>query len=864
MFQHKQFAPKKLALAIGFISAQAISPTFAQPTEENDASSDLRLEEVIVTAQKRSESVQDVPLSVSAISGEKLNDAGIENLEDLTAYMPNIHFTESGFSTQVRTRGIGSDNSQGFEQSVGMYVDDIYYGRAQLFRAPMMDMTRAELLRGPQVTLFGKNSIAGALNLTTAKPTEDFEGRVSLSHEFEHSQTEFNGVVSGPLSDTFRARLAVRAYQEDGYMLNTYDPDAETFIAAGEKGRRQAETEESTARLTLEWTPTDDLALVLKAEQNNFETEGRAIEITRDTEIPDTRQCADIVEVGSPVNTDLDICRNYNGMLAAFGQPPAFERNLNYERQTDIPEFSDNEITNITLKVDYEIGDYTLTGVTGLLEFNYDELCDCDFTSAEILELNLHEEYEQLSQEIRITSPVGETVEWIAGLFYQTWEQEFNDELSIYNTNLLPELDTALTPMYETGFRRDFSQSSDSLAAFARLTWNVTDELSVNIGGRFTDEDKKAEKEVNIVDVYTSEPLPILDPNNPTPETLSSNQAGIVYQAAFLAENQQVVAYYPDPQDTSTFIPFLNTGHAGNGERNESNFDPMLAVEYDVTPDLMTYVSYKEGFKAGGFDPRSNSIGAFSSLTPPTTQPDENLFFEFDEETAVAYELGFKSSLADGRGEVNVALYRTDYENLQISQFDGGVGFNVGNAAKTIVQGIELDGRWLIANGLTASYGVAYLDFNYDDFQNGNCHAGQTPDGVDLNGDGIIETCDYTGKRGVYTPEYTVNFSLDYIRNIKNDINFVGFIDLQRVDSHNVHVNLDPAGEIDAYNMLNMRAGIESEMWSVALLGKNLLDEEIISYSANAPLSDTTFGANTFYSFIRRPRTIALEAVFKF
>lgn len=164
----------------------------------------------------------------------------------------------------------------------------------------------------------------------------------------------------------------------------------------------------------------------------------------------------------------------------------------------------------------------------------------------------------------------------------------------------------------------------------------------------------------------------------------------------------------------------------------------------------------------------------------------------------------------------------------------------------------------------TGTYGASFLDFEYKDFKNGNCFASQEKDGIDLDGDGDKDTCDYTGKRGVYTPELTFNTSLDAFFSINSKLNFVGAIDWQHISSHQVHVNLDPRGEIDAYNVVTARAGVEADNWSVALLAKNLLDEKIVSYSANAPLSDTSFGTNTYYSFVRRPQTVSLEATIKF
>jgi len=809
-----------LAIAISIALAQISTSSLAQIDPPRLGA----LEEIIVTAQKRVENLQEVPLSVATITGEKLESAGIDNLSDLTAHMPSIHFTETGLSTQVRVRGIGSDNSQGFEQSVGMYVDGIYYGRAQLFRAPMMDMERAELLRGPQSTLFGKNSIAGALNLTTARPTSETQARVSLSQEIEFNTTEVNGMVSGALSDNVQARMAVRRLTDDGYMQNTY------------LNTENPQRDETSLRLSLAWQPTDNLDLYFKAEQNEFETIGRAVEITRDESL-----------VGGPT---------YNEYLQILSQP-GFDDELNFRRQTDLEEVSENTINNFTFKADYSMGDNTLTWVSGWLDFDYDELCECDFVAAEILNVNLQEDYKQFSQEIRIASPIGETFEWLAGAFYQNYEQDFRDQIDISDTNLLLNFFPAMS---NTGLRRNFEQNSSAWALFGRVTWNASEAWHITLGARYTEESKDADKMLNIIDLETNDYL-----NDPV--------AAISYMGGFLAENEQA-RYFPDASaPPSEWRPIEYSGHNVSGDRNESAFTPLLNIEYDISGDMMAYAAFTTGFKAGGFDPRSNSVGLFDYRVtdpgnpdipaPPAEESNPLLHFEFEEETATAMELGIKNTLADGRAELNVALYRTEYEDLQISQFDGGVGFNVGNAKKTVVQGVEIDGRWLIMERLTAAYGISYLDFEYKDFKNGNCYAGQTPNGIDIDGDGSIDTCDYTGMRGVSTPEYTLNLSLDYYHPITSQMNFIGIWDWQYVDGHQVHVNLDPTGAIEGYNMMGLRLGIEGENWSLAVLGKNLLDESVVSYSGNAPLSDSQFGTNTHYSFVRRPRTIALEAALK-
>ena len=151
-------------------------------------------------------------------------------------------------------------------------------------------------------------------------------------------------------------------------------------------------------------------------------------------------------------------------------------------------------------------------------------------------------------------------------------------------------------------------------------------------------------------------------------------------------------------------------------------------MSVDVNDDMIAYLKYSLGFKSGGYDPRSSDSDSF----------------EFDDEKAKSWELGYKMTLAEGSGELNVALYRTDYENLQFSQFDGGVNFNVGNVKETVVQGIEIDGRWQLSKHLRTQFGAAYLDFEYKDFQNANCHYGATPVVGTIN-------CDFSGKRGIYT-----------------------------------------------------------------------------------------------------------------
>ncbi len=755
------------------------------PGTANLQAQGLELEEIVVTAQKREQSLQDVPISVSALNGDKLTDAGIEKIADLVSFVPNIHMTESGLSTQLRIRGIGSDNNQGFEQSVGLYMDGVSYGRQQLIRAPFLDLERVEVLRGPQSILFGKNSIAGAMNMITAKPTDELEGSISATYEPDINQREVTAVISGPLSENVSARLAYRSYQEDGYIENTV------------LNRDEPNRDEDALRLTVNWDVSDELSISFKAEQDTFDVRGRQVEI-----------------IGSLPSTHPSFPGFKYGEIVAFLGQPGFEDVQDFKRQVDADEFSDSEVNNYTLTADYQMGANTLTLISAWVDYEFHELCDCDFTSADVFTVGLNEEYEQFSQEIRLASPGGEAVDWIVGAYYQQSELEYYEPFTVNATSVLGPLLAGIGWLPDTVTKRDFAQDQDAAAVFAQATWNLQDDLRVTVGARYTKENKDATRSLTLFD------------GDDVAFPAGSFQP-IIYGAAFGIEYTQT------------------TGHDLDGGRSESAFTPLVNVQYDLNEDTMLYASYTSGFKAGGFDARANKVASF----------------EFEEEKTKSFEAGMKARFADGAAELNLAWYYTEYENLQVSQFDGALGFNVGNAKETVVQGLELDGRWALAEGLVMSYGAAFLDHEFTDFSNGNCYAGQVPDGDVIDGVGL---CDYTGKSGQYTPELTANLGFDYTRSITEDLTFRGVLDMQYTDSHDIHPNLDPVQNIDAYSTVNLRVGVEAEQWSLALVGKNLTDESVLTYAADAPLSASSFQAKAYYGFLKRPSTLAVEASYRF
>lgn len=745
------------------------------------------LEEVLVTARKRTESLQDVPISIIAVPAQKIRDADINRLEEFQTYAPNLTVTETGIGTNLSIRGIGSGENQGFEQSVGTYVDGIYHGHAQQSRIPFLDLDHVEVLRGPQNTMFGMNSIAGALNISTAQPTETTQSQVRALYEPDFSDRKLDGFVSGSMTDSLSGRLAVHWRETDGHTRNlTLDRD-------------EANREERAIRGTLAWTPSAAWEVVLKLETSTFDSVGRNVEIVQDR----------------PAQAGPFTGLDYAQILQLFGQDASVANNFQDYQRSSNGDSSDNDTDEYVLTVNYSgWGDLVLTSITGYSAYNYEELCDCDFTGANVFKAFFSEDFDQFSQEFRLASPAGGDLDYVVGLFYQTAELNFFDTLLVNDSSILvPVIDALAGPgvgalVANTGTPRSLDQDTDTLAAFGQATWSINDRTRLNFGARVSRDKKSASRQLTITDIE----------GNPLPPETGPFTAGLY---AFL---------------------FNVTNHALAGSRSETSFMPSLSLQYDATEDTMLYGSFARGVKSGGFDARSNN------------SPENGGTFEFDEEQADSFELGSKITLAGGAAEVNLALFYTEFDDMQISTFDGVLGFNVQNAARAVAQGLEIDGRWLPTQNWLFNVSFAWTDFEFKDFQ-GQCWFGRSPDAPD----GI--NCDYSGQTNLMIPEYSGALSAAYNITFGNGWGFNAVLDLLFSDDYLLSPNLDPRLTQESFVRLNARLSVRlpDHRWEIALVGKNLTDEAILNFGNDVPLAGPSFGAPGFFAFVEQPRSVALQ-----
>jgi iron complex outermembrane receptor protein len=453
-----QLRPPRLTTAANTIFAAAALTWFTPLMAQN-----LQLEEVIVTAQKRTERLQDVPIAVTAISGEKIIEAGINGLEGLTTYIPNVQMSRTpggGSPGRLYIRGIGSGNLASFEQSVGTFVDGIYSGRFRQFLIPFLDVSSVEVLKGPQGTLFGKNTVAGALIVNSARPTDTFEGEMRAQYEMEYGSQEYVGIVSGPLSSNLSGRLAAQYQDFDGYMDNlardTDEPEAENTAVRG----------------SVLWEPADALQVYAKLDYSEQKTTGSNAQLTN-------------------IDGDFRGLIEHRDVLSPLEDGEFDDKNTLDSWQQD---HSNTDSLNGLVQLDWDLDNATFTSLTGYSEYDAHVVFDGDFSNLFFVEPTSPEKFEQYSQEFRLSSSVSDTVDYIAGVYLEYQELDVDSFTNLGLTTLSAvNVPGSPVPAVDLGYGGMFHQETETAAIFGQSTWRFTDNWSLIGGLRYSYEDKSAQ-----------------------------------------------------------------------------------------------------------------------------------------------------------------------------------------------------------------------------------------------------------------------------------------------------------------------------------------------------------------------------------
>lgn len=777
------------------------------------------LEEVMVTATKREAGLQDVPIAITVMDRKKIMQQGIRSLSDVTVFMPNVHVAEASAGDQLFIRGVGSGVNYGFEQSVGTFIDGVYFGRGQASRSAFVDLERIEVLKGPQSTLFGKNTVAGAINITTARPTDELEIILDVTAEPEFDGQSGTLTVSGPITDTLAGRLVIKGEETDGWM------DNKTL------GEDEVHREDVIGRLTLAWDATEDLSFTFKYEYGESNTDGSN----------------EVISIATPLATSI-----YQAVEPNFQAEFDYDK---FDRTFDGPgrgkTYHDSDWNIYTLTGEWNIGEYKLKSITGYVDYHFDNYRDSDYSSLQGIARGRDEDHEQFTQELLLTSPPSDFFEYLAGAYYQDEDLGHERYTDVSLSNLY-NAGATLPAVAGTGIAdgtglNDFNQDTDTWSLFFQGTYHINDDWRLIGGVRYSDDEKEFDKSAIIVPLFQ---------DGPDTESLAAIYDGTLN----LATKHSFANGSAERCPADTVLTVKCETFALETKREEDHWTGDITLQWDVTDDAMLYAKWGNGYKAGGFD-EDNGRGNIDTA-------------EYEDEEVETYEVGAKLGFYDGRARLNVAAFTSEFDDVQVSTFDGVAGFVVGNAAESEVKGVEVDGQFAVTESLTVAAALAYLDASYNSYAGAGCTSGQTqayaagPDGIPGTGDDRTPgecTQDLSGEPLQFAAEWSGNLSVNYVTAITSSLEITSSIDVMFSDDYDVAADGDGLLAQDSFYKINARIGLMDidGKWTVAILGKNLTDEDTTTWGNDIPLGSFGF-YDSYFQIIDAPRSFELQAQYRF
>jgi iron complex outermembrane receptor protein len=737
-------APSPVTVA----SAVALALAAALPAAAQQAGDATALDEIIVTAQRRSESLMDVPIPVSAISAAAIEKQNIRSVEDVLAEVPNVSFVSLGSRDrkEISLRGISNQLNPFVDvrsSTYAFYIDEFNVA-VGTSNPEILDLERIEVLRGPQGTYFGRNAVGGAINVVTKKPTQEFFSEVGLGVG-NHGTQEGHLIVNVPFTETLALRASGQIRETDGWIRNI-NP-----VGGGNDG------DFKTARVTLRWAPNERLAWDFNYSNTKGE-EGMRVGVPTGFLTATWRAVYYQNRPGNVANPD------------GVGFYPTNRNFVNFNRKQSVG----SDFKYLSTRFTYDFDAVQLTAVAGKLESSLYNFGDVDGGSIDAFYEDLLIERESESAEIRLQSRNPQRLAWSVGAIVGR-DTGVQDQSTYHG---------AQSPLGRpNGFEvtgADSATDTDYWALFGEATWSFSDQLKLVVGGR-----------------YSSEKV----------DTLGQSRS--------------------------------NTIVTGNNDRDASftDFSPRVTLSYDVDAGLF-YATASKGFKSGG------------TQTTGTAQ----LRNEYDPEELWNYEVGWKAELLDRRLRVDVSAFYMDWKDVQqfirFQFIDPVTGLlrgvtGVDNATSATSQGAEVSVQAVLGEGFRVGGQVGWLDAKYGQYTNALI------DGAVINA---------SGKRLINAPEWTFGAHAEYSRQLGSLDGFVRAEWSHRSDQlsntfalrYEVYPFISPS-----YDVVNLRAGLSGERWSVNVYAENLLDEQYFQNAYEKAFysgvqiepSVRTYGVNFRYRF---------------
>jgi len=722
---------------MAILAMAAAAAAQAQQTPTDGAST---VQEVLVTAQKRTEKLQDVPVSVAVVSATRLAAQNITSMQDLTLVSPSVSFNDSNNARGqgMSIRGVGTLSfSDGVEPSVSTVIDGVVLGRQTASMFDLIDIDHIEILRGPQGTLFGKNSSAGVINIVTQRPSDKFGGAYSFSYG-ELGETKAQATVTGP----------VIAGKLDASFTGYYDAN-NGYVHDVTTGTNLNDQQQYGVRGKLLFTPNDSL---------------------------------DVTAIADYAMTTGNCCaptlRSVTASSTYFGHPYAYYVGVtpgpdNEQTSADLNSVNQQSTAGVSLEADQRIGGFTLTSISAYRQYaEYDNI-DSDLIPLDLLDLNnANQKQRQASEELRIASPVGQPIEFVAGLFY------FYQDLKT-TTQTAGNLGAVPPPEY-LGSQVNRGITTNNEAAFGQATWHVTHQLSLIGGLRYTIDDQQAFFDrFKLPGALTTMPLSVAGP------ALTAND---------LSSNEQ-----------------KSTVHA--------------AIQYEFSPDLMVYASYSRGFKGAALNLlnflSAAQVASGGYLVAPEIPTD--------------YEVGFHATLLERRLQVNGTLFDETFKNFQATAYDATANATtLVNAGELRSRGAELETLATPMRGLNLSANLAYTDAAFTNFPDAPCYPGQTTAaGSRCHAFGGSYVQSLAGEPLNNAPRWSLTLGASYTHALPwHDLTGYADVNYAYRSAVNYSLDEDPNTIQRGYGLVSLNTGVQfpAHRIRIGLFARNLFDTRFASY----------------------------------
>ncbi|RXR30470.1 TonB-dependent receptor [Sphingobium fluviale] len=785
---------------------------------QGETAQSFGIEEIVVTAQKRAQNVQDVPIAISAFAGDSLKERAVANVSSLSNISPNVTldagspFSGSSSVLSAYVRGIGqSDFAANFDPGVGVYLDGVYLARTVGANLDLPDVQRIEVLKGPQGTLFGRNTIGGAISIVTRDPGKEFSFRGDVTTG-RYNRLDINASVDLPVSDNLALALTGSSRNRDGYLKRIPFPGANNYIndpdlAFRSNGIDRSSHEGGQSQWSLRgkayWTPTDRLTIRLTGDYLHEDQQGTANTIAKTTASdPSTlgflyntcintpsavlstiglgNLCAsrgtplnpsELIGSIAGVNVDGDPTNDrltYDDRFIPPSKDTSYATGINFSRMT---------AWGIATTLDYKLNDnFALKSITGYRDLDWGTGLDADGSPVRLLEFSFGLTNWQFSQELQLTGQLlNDRLKFVIGGYYFKEHSKLNDYVT-----------------FDQGIFEIFGPNdlkTKNFAFFGQADFELNDLISFTLGGRYTEENKSFLGGQTDLNGFYYKISGCTTYGDPCSSTLG----------------------FPDPNQPLRF--FVDQRQ----KRKFTNFAPKLGVQLHPTRDVMVYGSWSKGYKTGGWTTR---------LSAPL-----NFAPKFNPEKAESFEVGVKSQLFDRRLQINAAAFTTKYRDIQLN-FQLGISPTIQNAGDARIKGFEVEVVAAPIPGLTVNSSVGYTDAYYTDVLVG---AAVAPNPIQA---GV-----YVGAPLPKTPKLKFNVSPRYEYKLPGGGSLIALVDYTRTssvwnDTERAYLLRRPAS--DTLNAsLSYKAA--SGNWTATVGGTNLTNDRYY-VTGNVQAAGVIFG----------------------